>query len=126
MSKKKNKKGFYTFSQNNSGGSFSGPAHYVIVEADDHDEANQIAQDVAGVYFNGCEDGSDCPCCGDRWYPMGSWEEADTVPSIYGDPVNLVTREIRSTSLDGSWIVYYKNGASIHSIEEKPKKGKKK
>lgn len=125
--KKKNKKGFYTFIQNNSGGSFSGPAHYVIVEADSPDEANSIAQARADIYFDGCDKGWDCYCCGDRWYSMDDWDEADKVPSIYTEPVNLRTREMKTQSLDGSWIVLYKDGTSVHSIEPKePKKGKKK
>ena len=66
---------FYTFDQNNSGGQFIGP-NYIIIEADSAEEANTIAQESAGVYFNGCEDGIDCECCGDRWYPVfGDGEE---------------------------------------------------
>ena len=58
---------FFTFYQNNSGGVFDGPAHYVIVEASDAEEAATRAETV-GVYFNGVEDGLDCECCGDRWF----------------------------------------------------------
>lgn len=61
---------FYEFTQNNSGGSFvvdEKLCHRVIVEAKDEDEACDIAERM-GVYFNGCEDGHDCECCGDRWY----------------------------------------------------------
>lgn len=39
---------FYTFAQNNSGGSF------VIAES-------------IGIYFDGVECDLDCECCGDRW-----------------------------------------------------------
>jgi hypothetical protein len=61
---------FFCFDQNNSGGSFvvdEKLTHRVIVEADDEDEASDIGERL-GVYFNGCEDGYDCDCCGDRWY----------------------------------------------------------
>ena len=77
---------FYTYSQNNSGGSFRGPAIYVIVEADSATQADYRAQHEAGIYFNGVQSGHDCGCCGDRWYPQ--WEKGDEVPSIYGQPVS--------------------------------------
>ena len=68
---------FYTFSQNNSGGSFDIDhmlAHFVIIEADTAEEANTIAESV-GIYFNGCDEGMDCDCCGDRWYSQ--WDDKD-------------------------------------------------
>lgn len=81
---------FYTFNQNNSGGSFQvdefmGISNYVIVEATSVDHANEIAESI-GLYFEGCYSGMDCPCCGDRWYPVASYDE-DQVPSIYGNEV---------------------------------------
>lgn len=81
---------FYNFRQNNTGGAFAldedrGISVNVIVEADSTEEANERAQRI-GVYFNGCDDGSDCPCCGDRWYE--AWgNEGEPVPSIYGKPL---------------------------------------
>ena len=77
---------FYTFSQNNSGGFFTGPAEYVIIEAQDAQDANRRAEE-AGLYFNGCESGSDCPCCGDRWSEQWSDDYGDAEPMIYGKPV---------------------------------------
>lgn len=79
---------FYTFVQNNSGGVFTGPAHYVIVEADSADEANIRAEDL-GIYFDGCvEDASgytrDCPCCGDRWHEVTS-AYAEEKPMVYNN-----------------------------------------
>lgn len=78
---------FFTFDQNNSGGSFdhdeaSGIGYRVCVEAVDAAHAISRAQ-VIGVYFNGCDDGRDCPCCGDRWsdYVDGGTDE----PTAYGD-----------------------------------------
>jgi hypothetical protein len=78
---------FFTYSQNNSGGSFihdedAGIAHYVIIEAASVDKANEKALDI-GLYFNGCQTGMDCPCCGDRW--STPWEDdGDSFPSVYG------------------------------------------
>jgi hypothetical protein len=72
---------FFSFNQNNSGGSFIGP-HVVIVEAETADEANEIAVAKAGVYFDGA---GDCECCGRRW--SETWDDGADVPSNYGDPV---------------------------------------
>ncbi len=60
---------FYEFRQNNSGGSFDvddNVCKWMFVEASNSEQANDIAQTL-GVYFNGCQDGMDCDCCGDRW-----------------------------------------------------------
>lgn len=61
---------FYEFSQNNSGGQWDVDdklCHRVIIEADTYGEAERMAKDL-GVYFDGCDKGLDCNCCGDRWY----------------------------------------------------------
>lgn len=74
---------FYTYRQNNSGGRFIGPALYVIVEANSSNVAMAIAEDH-GVYFDGCQTGQDCSCCGDRW---SSWADEHDRPEIYGKGV---------------------------------------
>jgi len=79
---------FYTFNQNNSGGSFdfdknSGITHYVIIEAASKDDAIAKAERI-GLYWDGCETGQDCDCCGDRWSTY--CDEYDS-PAIYGVPV---------------------------------------
>lgn len=77
---------FYTFSQNNSGGSFvqdENISHYVIIEASSAAEANSLAEGK-GLYFDGSS--GDCPCCGNRWSEAWSCE-GDDVPSIYETPV---------------------------------------
>ena len=77
---------FYTYSQNNSGGSFivdDTVCQYVIIEADDYALANDLAE-YKGIYFNGCDDDIDCPCCGDRW--SAAWKNDGTdQPLIYGE-----------------------------------------
>lgn len=75
---------FYTYNQNNSGGSFiedadRGIAHYVIVEADSPEQADITAENI-GLYF---DDSYDCPCCGSRWDEASSYDESE-VPTIYG------------------------------------------
>jgi hypothetical protein len=64
---------YFQFRQNNSGGYFDKDMGYSVwIEADNAKEANCIAKGV-GIYFNGCDDGSDCACCGDRW--DSAWED---------------------------------------------------
>jgi hypothetical protein len=78
---------FFLFRQNNSGGSFAvneAVAHSVIIEAYSVKDANARAEDV-GIYFNGCDTGDDCSCCGDRWYEAQDHDGTDT-PLIYGEP----------------------------------------
>lgn len=78
---------FYNYHQNNSGGSFvidKDVSVNVIIEADSPEEADQKAKDI-GIYFDGCDKGFDCPCCGDRWYP--AYGKGDELPSIYGKPI---------------------------------------
>lgn len=61
---------FYQFDQNNSGGHFivnENLCNIVVIEAESPEQANEKAKDL-GIYFYGTTEGSDCPCCGDRWY----------------------------------------------------------
>lgn len=77
---------FYCFDQNNSGGSFdtdNNLAQFVIVEARNADEAIERAENL-GIYFNGAEDNMDCPCCGDRWYPVDD-SDGDVEPLLRGE-----------------------------------------
>lgn len=69
---------FFTYNQNNSGGWFDEQVgHYVIIEADNAEQADERAQGV-GVYFNSEQD---CECCGSRWYPA---YEGSPTPQVYG------------------------------------------
>lgn len=75
---------YFHFAQNNSGGSFDiddKVAYHVIIQAHSAKEANRLAVDT-GIYFNGCKSGSDCNCCGDRWYE--AYGEGDETPLVYG------------------------------------------
>lgn len=81
---------FYTFRQNNSGGSFEidpdkGISVVVIIEAPNDTVASRLAEDK-GIYFNGVDAGQDCECCGDRWHRP--WDEGYEVPSVYGTPID--------------------------------------
>lgn len=79
---------FYTFTQNNSGGSFyfsNDLSCFVIIEAKSIEEANEKAESI-GIYFDGCSTGQDCECCGDRWYEADKYSEEDE-PLLYGKPI---------------------------------------
>lgn len=107
---------FYTFNQNNSGGSFiedDRVAQYVIIEANSADAANALAE-VYGLYFNGCADGRDCSCCGDRWYPVYEHDGTE-YPEIYGKSALDECRPV---------IIYYQSG-TITRINPDHKKRKR-
>lgn len=85
---------YFHFNQNNSGGRFDfseseGITHHVVIEARDANDANVTAI-TKGLYFDGCSNGQDCSCCGDRWYRVGEWgeEKGDAEPTVYGEPVS--------------------------------------
>jgi len=81
---------FFTFRQNNSGGSFDydaerGISVVVVVEAESATVAVARAKDI-GLYFDGV---GDCRCCGNRWSePWGGDDDGTEVPSYYGEPIN--------------------------------------
>lgn len=68
---------FYTYTQNNSHGLIFG-AHYVIIEANSADEANEFAVSNTQISFD-----SGCSCCGNRW-ERASWEDGYDKPEVYG------------------------------------------
>lgn len=76
---------FYTYRQNNTGGSFTKPAINLVIEAEDASEADLIAVE-AGAYFDP-EYTIDCECCGQRWYRAGDWDKRltleDALEEIY-------------------------------------------
>ena len=97
---------FFHFSQNNTGGTWSGPAHHVIIEAANPEEANRIAEEDVGLYFNGCASGMDCECCGDRWSELWESEKGDAEPLVYGTkPQELAQRD--SWIREFAFIRYY-------------------
>jgi hypothetical protein len=102
---------FYTFNQNNSGGSFTrsdNVDHYVSVEGNSIDEVIKRAL-IIGIYFNGCDSGWDCSCCGDRWYPPYDDDDLVDAPGKYDtpfcDPVDSVKDPSRHTV-----VIHYADG----------------
>lgn len=75
---------YFHFRQNNSGGSFDiedadGIGVEVWIEALNADDACRRAESI-GIYFDGCEYGRDCDCCGDRWHrPWGDGYDASEI-----------------------------------------------
>lgn len=87
----------YTYRQNNSGGYYTQPAKNIIVKnARDGEHACEIAM-AAGMYLQGVAAGSDCSCCGDRWYPMAN--EYETME----DALLFITspERLRDSAADG-------------------------
>jgi len=85
--------GFFTFSQNNSGGSYDGDFRYIIIQARNADWANDLALDH-GIYFDGVRKGYDCECCGDRWYRADEGDATD-IPEIWGEPASHFDSDIK-------------------------------
>ncbi|HEX7646338.1 MAG TPA: hypothetical protein VF450_02885 [Noviherbaspirillum sp.] len=101
---------FFHFSQNNSGGHFDEDAnvsHHVIIEAESAAHANERAEEC-GLYFDGCDAGIDCSCCGDRWDRLCGDESGDAEPKIYRVPAReyVVARHCKN----GSVRVHYLDG----------------
>lgn len=99
---------FYEYAQNNSGGLFfssekDGIYAYVIIEALNANDANDRALDI-GLYFDGCKNGQDCHCCGDRWY-MADESSGSDIPSIYGSPVENMAKD------------FFRNNCAIHYLD---------
>lgn len=65
----KQKLKFFEWVQNNSGGSFyvnDKITRRIIIQSKTYEEAEKKAFEL-GIYYDGCSDGIDCSCCGDRW-----------------------------------------------------------
>ena len=98
---------FYYYDQNNSGGSFDKDFGYgIIIEAETAEKADEKAEEI-GLYFDGCEDGLDCPCCGDRW--------SRAIERFgYDEPSMYTTKHNRNGEVYLSWdmavTIYYANG----------------
>lgn len=112
---------YYDFSQNNSGGRWKVDENYgqnTIIAARNVKEANQRAEEV-GIYFDGCNAGMDCKCCGDRW--SSQWEESkDLEPCVYGEPIEKYIGKYYSTR--DKVVVHHADGTrETFKVEAKPK-----
>jgi hypothetical protein len=94
---------FFTYKQNNSGGSFvknNNVDEVVSIEANSPHEADAIAESI-GIYFGGVSMGVDCECCGDRWTSIYWQDKGTEEPLIYGKPLKTSRYPYK---------IYYKNG----------------
>lgn len=87
---------FYTFRQNNSGGSYLGPV-LLCVECDSLDDAN-VQAERHGFQFGMA---NSCPCCGPRWSCAYDQDSLTETPTYYSGLL---------TDSGKSWEVYYRDG----------------
>ena len=69
---------YFTYRQNNSGGSFNLPAISVVIKAETASEAETIAL-ANGIYFDPMFE-IDCECCGNRWFDDAT--ASDDIPAV--------------------------------------------
>ena len=116
---------WYEFQQNNSGGRFTTNdvvAKYVLIQETDAGPANSKAEQI-GIYFDGCSQGLDCDCCGDRWDevsdPLGDFSTTDFKDRGWKQKVHdnvidyakaLAAGDIFSHKGENSVIVYFADG----------------
>lgn len=132
---------WYEYDQNNSGGFFisnDSVAHTVLIQAANKRIADMVAQDTAGIYFDGCHDGRDCYCCGDRWYrayaPLEkfgvctSYDEEDNYnprmveyPDIESMAQAVANEEIFADVGENACILYYFDGTKRIFTKQKGK-----
>lgn len=100
---------FYEFNQNNSYGRFDvneNVCHILFIEADTYEDAKDKAEEL-GCYWNGVDNGIDCPCCGDRWYD--------------GDEVDIEKYATDGYAVSATNLQHWKEKCWKYNIIEKPK-----
>ena len=81
---------------------------YVIIEAPNCIEANELAKSKAGAYFEGF---SNCTCCIEKWTAQYIHEDSTENPSIYGRPLTeYVIERPCDMSKEPGVIVYFLDG----------------
>ena len=115
---------WYQYRQNNSSGRFhinKDVSVNVLIQARNPHEADKRAEEI-GIYFDGCANGNDCPCCGDRWSNAYSvldefahWDWRTDTKHIHDD-----VKQYAQALADDCWwvvegqpgvIVYYADGS---------------
>ena len=109
---------YYTFRQNNSGGSFDiehdrGISIAVIIEAETADQANNRAESI-GLYFDGCSQDLDCECCGDRWYLAEEYDGHDE-PEIYREKLIEISEHEMKNPTTKKW--WRNDRAYVHMLD---------
>lgn len=96
---------WFSFRQNNSGGSFEVNENLdilVIIQARTPSEANNLAEKI-GIYFDGCASGYDCGCCGDRWTPRWDFDEGTDFPERCGEVIENYSLTEKTVLNEGKW-----------------------
>jgi len=95
---------FFTFVQNNSGGYFyenAEVAHYLIIEAQNVDEAISKMETITENWSNYCS------CCGERWSCWMDERDGKEEPMVY----DRKAKEPSTNYYDkGTVIIYYYDG----------------
>lgn len=105
---------FYSFRQNNSGGSWHG-SQEIIVEATSAAQANDLASRF-GIYFDGCDSGRDCSCCGDRWHETSD-RDGTAVPSHYSMPLVGTAEDIVRSNPDSFTFLFEEKTIEVHYLD---------
>jgi len=111
---------FYMFSQNNSGGTFAVDdrlCHRVVIQALTEEEAVSKAEDL-GCYWDGCDNGIDCNCCGDRWYKSPEEVKLPMKKSTYHSQIKTVKEYCQYLADSYGWTtpdsrIFYKSGKVV-------------
>lgn len=111
----------YEISQNNSGGSFQVDENLcwkLYIEAKSANDAASLAEGL-GCYWNGCDEGMDCPCCGDRW--SEPWEsdalDLDKINQWETDIYIWQDKDATKEEIEAKWHKFY----GEYDILEEPK-----
>lgn len=110
---------WFEFQQNNSGGSFvtddaEGIGPHVWIQAYTPEQANDIAE-TKGIYFDGCQTGGDCPCCGDRWYRVWDGEDGSDTVEVSEEWDFNWHDTVYAHSLDGTIHRYRSGGLVVYT-----------
>ena len=103
---------WWHYRQNNSGGSFTGPAINVYVQAETRKQANKLAKEQ-GLYWHGCQKGKDCSCCGDRWTKKEKdWDTCTEDPRYYEADLVLPTSDPKMSRGHYLHLLVYADGTT--------------
>ena len=113
---------WFEYRQNNSGGSFVSNdevSHFVFIQAESTDAANKKAEEV-GIYFDGCDKGWDCDCCGDRWYPSHGHEDSFVTYQYGREPEthDNVRDYAQATANDDFWSKYGRPAVIVYFADD--------
>lgn len=118
----------FMFQQNNSGGIFEVNdkiCHILYIEAHSYEEAREKATNM-GVYFDGCDIGLDCSCCGDRWSDYADEIDLTKLSNTYNRKFEKISDYAQYISDKYSWTtpdarIFYYDGTVTEIFTNKIK-----